>query len=165
MNKYRGLSGRPRSGMTILETMAVMSMFLMFAMMATGILRAVTQLGTRTGEASQVRRNVVRLADRIRADARIADKIVAEAGTFPMQIHSGDDRMDYEWDPLATALRRSKFRSGKRIEVDSYSLPPKESSGQSYEIKIDDQILSIGFPSEERTARWVIESPIGSARN
>ena len=158
MNKSRVFSLRRRSGMTILETMAVMSMFLLFGIMATGILRAVTELGSRSGGANRVRRSVMRLADRIRTDAKTAEDVAADKGTFPLKIKAKETRIEYELDATGSSLRRSKYHSGELVEVDSFALP----SGKSYQISFDDSILSIALGCGEQSACWVIESSIGS---
>ncbi len=114
-------AARRRTGTTLLEMVATMSVLLLLAVSAVRMLSAVTDIGTTTADQNRGRRSIERLAKSIRQD--FASLTPTQTLTWPLEIAGEEQRITYAYDQNSQAIVRTVFDESKPIETDRFTLP------------------------------------------
>lgn len=150
-----------RSGTTLLEMIATLSLLLVLATTAVRMLREVTEIGTRTSETHHARVAIERLADQVRQDARDAQDITAGASgnnsssdtSWPLVIRKHEAEIRYDFAAADHQIRRSIHEDSQTVAIDRFTLPAMCEP----ELKIEEDLVSISLLRSDAVS-WTIEA-------
>jgi type II secretory pathway pseudopilin PulG len=106
--------------MTLIEVLGTLSVLLVVATAAAGILGTITEVGVRSSDAREARASVVRLAKLFRDDVIAASNVTQQEKGWPLELVRGDDTVKYDWEPNESSIARSVYRNEQRAVIDHF---------------------------------------------
>ena len=153
---------RRRSATTLVEVVGTLSVLLVLAISAVGILGSITQIGTRTNHAKQGRSSIERLAKVFRDDVHAASNVDPSQQDCLVELTTDAGTVRYEWDEDQHSLQRAVMDGEKRLAVDRFQLTDRCSPKVSVDGKWVTFVLASAVQHEGArgagTPPWSIEA-------
>lgn len=142
-----------RRGVTLVEVLATMSMLLVIAIAAVGMLGRVTKIGLESKQADQVRANIARLAGQLREDVHVAEQVNLDGDGSSIELVTAKRTIRYRCDAPSLGIGR-QAEEGKQTSREWFGL------GDHLQPRFDvdnDQVRLELSPAGSRH-RWIIEA-------
>ena len=120
MNNYR--TSRRRTGFSIVELLATLSLLLLIAITGVSMLSTVTEIGLKNRNRTQIRLDVARLASRFRADVHTAQKVALGKQTKSIELTLNDRVVRYRFDGRIPAMIRQCQMPSQPNQFDQFGL-------------------------------------------
>lgn len=147
-------------GFTLIEVIATLSLLLVVAVAAAGMLESISEVGLRYKHSLQERGAVRRLASVIRKDSLLSTDIVSDQGDWPLQIVLPSRTVQYQWDAAKNRVvrllhaRESDGSSGKLLGTEMFQLTDQCEP----RFIVQKERLVLFVRESNATANWVVEA-------
>jgi len=97
---------RSSQGFTLIEVIATLSLLLVVAVAAAGMLGSISEIGLRYRHSQEEQMAVRRLATQFRKDFMPSTKVVSDPGDWPLRLALPSKMIEYHWDASANRVVR-----------------------------------------------------------
>ena len=146
--------GPKRSGTTLIEVLATLTILLVIGISAAKMLAQVSRLGSRTQRARLSQAAAQRLADRFRNDIANAKSFRARDTTLTIQLQTTATVIEYDCDHENHWVTRQARREGQLVSADRYAF-----SDEFLPLpNVEGDLVSLRLERPDHTQPWIIEA-------